>query len=45
MPAVLGRNGIEKILELPLNEEEKKGLDKSISAVRDLINALPPEYK
>jgi len=45
VPAVLGRNGIEKILELPLNEEEKKGLDKSISAVRDLINALPPEYK
>ena len=45
VPAVIGRNGIEKILELPLNDEERKGLDASIKAVRELIDALPPEYK
>jgi len=45
VPVVLGRKGVERIIELPLTEEEKKGLDKSIQAVRDLINALPPEYK
>ena len=45
VPAVIGRNGIEKILELPLNDEEKKGLDASIKAVKELIDALPPEYK
>ena len=45
VPVVLGRKGVEKVLELPLTEEEKRGLDKSVQAVRDLINALPPEYK
>ncbi len=45
VPVVLGRKGVEKVLELPLTDEEKRGLDKSIQAVRDLINALPPEYK
>ncbi len=45
VPAVIGRKGIEKVIQLPLNEEEKKGLDASIKAVRDLINALPQEYR
>ncbi|MGC9112264.1 malate dehydrogenase [Acidilobus sp.] len=45
VPAVLGRNGIEKIIELPLTDEERKGLDASVNAVRDLLNALPPEYR
>ncbi len=45
VPAVLGRNGIERILELPLSDEEKKGLDASVNAVRELLSALPPEYK
>jgi malate dehydrogenase len=45
VPVLLGKNGIEKVLEVPLNDEERKGFMKSIDAVRDLINALPPEYK
>ncbi len=45
VPVVLGRNGIEKIIELPLNEEEKKGLAESAAAVKKLIDSLPPEYK
>ncbi|MGC8566283.1 MAG: malate dehydrogenase [Caldisphaera sp.] len=45
VPVLLGKNGIEKVLEVPLNDEERKGFMKSMDAVRDLINALPPEYK
>ena len=45
VPIVLGAKGVEKIIELPLNEEEKAGLAKSAEAVKKLIDALPPEYK
>jgi len=45
VPVMLGGNGIQKILELPLSEEEKKGLEKSVESVNKLIEALPPEYK
>ncbi|MCE4624837.1 MAG: malate dehydrogenase [Desulfurococcales archaeon] len=45
VPLVLGASGIERIIELPLNEEEKKGLAESAEAVKKLIDALPPEYK
>ena len=45
VPVVLGAKGVEKIIELPLTEEEKKGLDESAQAVKKLIDALPPEYK
>lgn len=37
VPAVLGENGVEKIIELSLNEEEQAALDKSISAVKNLV--------
>ena len=37
VPAVLGANGVEKVLELSLNEEEQKALDNSISAVKKLV--------
>lgn len=33
-PAVIGRNGIEKVIELKLNEEEKQAFEKSAEAVR-----------
>ncbi len=45
VPIILGAKGIEKVIELPLTEEEKKGLDESASAVKKLIDTLPPEYK
>ncbi|MCE4628483.1 MAG: malate dehydrogenase [Desulfurococcales archaeon] len=45
VPIVLGAKGVERIIELPLNEEEKEGLAKSAEAVRKLIDSLPPEYK
>ena len=36
----LGGNGLEKVIELKLNSEEKKGLDNSINAVKDLVTTL-----
>jgi malate dehydrogenase len=36
----LGGNGLEKVVELKLNDEERKGLDNSIKAVEELLAAL-----
>lgn len=41
VPCVLGRNGIEKIVELELNDEEKALFKKSAEAVRKTNGALP----
>lgn len=37
VPAVLGSNGVEKIVEFELNAEEKAQLDSSIAAVKNLV--------
>ena len=34
MPAILGKNGIEKIIELDLTDEEKAALAKSVAGVK-----------
>ena len=34
-----GSSGIEKIIELDLDQEEKKNFDISINAVNELLNA------
>jgi malate dehydrogenase len=36
----LGGNGLEKVVELELNETEKAGLENSVNAVKDLVEAL-----
>lgn len=36
----LGGKGLEKVMEIKLNDEEKKGLDHSIQAVHGLVDAL-----
>lgn len=36
----LGGNGLEKVIELKLNEEEQAGLEHSIAAVKELVAAL-----
>lgn len=41
VPCILGKNGIEKIVELDLNEEEKTLFAKSAEAVRKTNQALP----
>jgi malate dehydrogenase len=40
VPVILGAGGIEKIIELPLNEEEMALLKKSADAVRSTIETL-----
>lgn len=45
VPIILSRKGIEKIIELPLTEDEKKGLAESAASVKKLIDLLPEEYK
>jgi malate dehydrogenase len=36
VPAVLGKNGVEKVIELDLNESEKSSFDKSLAHVKQL---------
>lgn len=40
VPAVLGANGVEKIIELTLNEEEQALLDNSVNAVKTLVEDM-----
>jgi len=39
-PVILGKNGIEKVLELQLNEEEKALLETSRGHVKEVMDAL-----
>jgi malate dehydrogenase len=40
VPVVMGRNGVERIVELPLTEEERKALDSSAEAVKKGLQEL-----
>jgi malate dehydrogenase len=40
VPVKLGRNGIEKIIEIELTVDERAGLDKSAAAVKELVEKL-----
>lgn len=40
VPTILGGNGIEKVIELDLTEEEKAQLDKSADSVRRVMDVL-----
>ncbi len=40
VPAVLGAAGVEKIIELSLNQQEKKDFERSVDAVRELVQKL-----
>ncbi len=39
VPVVIGAKGIERIVEIALNAEEKAAFDKSVAAVRGLVDA------
>ncbi len=43
VPVKLGANGIEKIYELKLSDEEKAALQKSASAVKELVDVMRPK--
>tara|TARA_B100001123_G_C15248583_1_gene1001924 strand:- start:27 stop:983 length:957 start_codon:yes stop_codon:yes gene_type:complete len=38
VPVVIGKGGVEKVIELKLNEEEKKNFNNSIGAVKNLFS-------
>jgi malate dehydrogenase len=44
VPVMIGANGIEKIIELNLNDEQKALFAKSISSVKELIDTLDTKY-
>jgi malate dehydrogenase len=39
VPVVIGKGGVERIVEVEFNAEEKAMFDKSVAAVRALIDA------
>lgn len=41
VPVVIGKDGVERIVEIELDADEKDGFDKSVQAVKDLVAALP----
>jgi len=40
VPTIIGGNGIEQIIELDLTAEEKTALDRSVAAVKNVMNVL-----
>ncbi len=40
VPTILGGNGIEKVIELELTEEEKIALNKSAESVKNVLGVL-----
>ena len=40
VPAVIGKKGVEKIIELDLNEEEKQSFDAGVRSVKDAISGI-----
>ena len=39
VPVIIGKNGVEKVVEIQLSEEEKQSFKNSIKAVQDLFIA------
>ncbi|PHZ83980.1 malate dehydrogenase [Paremcibacter congregatus] len=40
VPVLIGENGVEKIVEIELNDDEKAGFDHSVAAVQGLVDAV-----
>jgi len=40
VPVILGRGGVEKVLEIPLQTDEREALNASAAAVKALTNKL-----
>lgn len=40
LPCIVGRKGIEQVLEIPLNEDEERKLRASAKSLRDVINEV-----
>lgn len=40
VPAVIGKNGVEHVLDIPLNDDEKRNLARSAETLREFIHSL-----
>ena len=40
VPAVVGKNGVEKIIELDLNDEEKQEFEKGVMSIKNAVSTL-----
>ncbi len=40
VPAIIGENGVEQVVEIELTAEERKGFDASVQAVKDLTGSI-----
>jgi malate dehydrogenase len=40
VPCIIGENGIEKVVEIELNAEEKSMFDSSVNAVKELVGSI-----
>ncbi|RDD34786.1 malate dehydrogenase [Wolbachia endosymbiont of Cylisticus convexus] len=40
VPAIIGKNGIEKVLEVKMNDSEQEMFNKSVNAVKELVNLI-----
>ena len=40
VPCILGANGVEQVLQIELNDDEKVLMDESISHVKDLVGTV-----
>ncbi|HEX2767648.1 MAG TPA: malate dehydrogenase [Geobacteraceae bacterium] len=40
VPCILGENGVEKIVEFKLNDEEQAMMDKSVESVKSLVDSM-----
>jgi malate dehydrogenase len=41
VPCILGKNGVEKILELKLDDETRQDFEKSVKTIKDVIGTIP----
>ncbi|MFP3318269.1 MAG: malate dehydrogenase [Thermoplasmata archaeon] len=44
VPVILGKNGVEKIIEVDLTEEQKEKFKKSIEAIKNNLKQVPESY-
>jgi malate dehydrogenase len=44
VPAVLGKNGVERVVQIELNESEQAMMDESASHVADLVNTVKTTF-
>lgn len=40
VPVIIGRNGVERIVELQLTDEERKAFNNSVNMVREVVAAM-----